>query len=91
MNVKIFFLNKVPVVAHRIVESPLRIQRIDKATVTKELIAECNTCDLRQLVYSIDVALHVDYLLQFDNGEEITVKKWVGDQLCRFQKMTKDS
>lgn len=85
--IQIVFIKSEPVVTHRLLLDPLRIQRTDKAIRSREVIASCDTEEtLLKLVYSIDSSLHVDYVLIFETGEQ-PLNRWLKAKLEEYHNL----
>lgn len=77
---KIIFINRTPFVTHNFLYQPTRIQRIDKATITLDVIVECEYTQMIEFVFSLDPCTHSDYLLEIE-GERVPVKRWLDTEL----------
>ena len=73
-------MDQQPVITHRIVESPLRIQRTDKATKTEHEIMQVDEDNLFTVLCTIDANLHHQYLIE-SGGEKIPVTKWINERM----------
>lgn len=73
-------MDQQPVITHRVVESPLRIQRTDKATRTEHVVMQVDENVLFTVLCTIDTNLHYQYLIEIE-GEKIPVTKWINDNM----------